>query len=976
MTYTSNIIDIVKVRDGAPGATGQSLYTWIVYANADGIGEDGILINPTDFSKTDSYNRAYIGILANQTTIEESNDYTLYKWSKIQGEQGAPGESGQSYFIEINTNEIKRFYLGKDSSDEDLVEFSPNKISFYARDFNDARIDFDKENFEFLVEVLFDYSSNSTLEIPSSFISYENELLPDGTQVDPPRKIFSLSIDSLSSNTNFSRIKNDDVLFIFTLLKENKIVSTRALLCGWALSEDYAKFSVTATQIQASIDGAGLSFGLDGLTIKNSGEGGLKIVRVDEYTITTDEYAVPGKTYYELVNGVYEEISPAEGTDVSLYYERTMTETPVLIADTSGSAYFSGTIKAEEGNLGNIVLKDGGLSYTEGENLIFSLNEDGLIANQGSLGDLSLTGNLTMTSGGGITSLREDGSVGFKLNGEDGSIIANNITIGSAILSDYLRMGENCWIFNPDAYTSNQSINLESNWQENSFINVNYVDDGILKTAVSITKDGYIRLRYSDSDNLGIVLDGKEGAIYSAKPNTGASWRIDNDSAVFNNITARGSLKCSVLEYGEAQSVGGILLIRPSSIIKNYRFVMDSTQEEPYGYYLTLENSDQFNIDDYCKIQVLNNISYVVKITNKIDPNTVTFVYTEEIQEDLTGASIISFGNRTSLEGLDTEEFSENVTSYGIGLNASSNSALVPARALSLVNFYYDGTDILADNKIILGYIPNNALLYGAIAGQYGLYADNVLVKGKLISGVGEDTLVSGVDSLSTIKIPGNIGTYFDENKRDGNIIFWAGANGQHNIQGSPFWVDSYGNMYAGSGYFNGAIITESTIEAVEIRTAIITGIGDGDYALKIRNDNGNNSKAIRFYSSEEENYFSLTREELSIGASTQLTIGTNTLIDNYGVISPCFKTSSSSLSSIINDFQIGFLRNGLAGFYLQEDNTLFLENNGQYISLNTDVISTIKRLSVDAEFNLWNVQFKRIQKDGITIGFDLEIED
>jgi hypothetical protein len=35
--------------------------------------------------------------------------------------------------------------------------------------------------------------------------------------------------------------------------------------------------------------------------------------------------------------------------------------------------------------------------------------------------------------------------------------------------------------------------------------------------------------------------------------------------------------------------------------------------------------------------------------------------------------------------------------------------------------------------------------------------------------------------------------------------------------------------MYAGSGYFDGTIITNSTIEAAEIRTAILTGAGKKD---------------------------------------------------------------------------------------------------------------------------------------------------
>ena len=187
--------------------------------------------------------------------------------------------------------------------------------------------------------------------------------------------------------------------------------------------------------------------------------------------------------------------------------------------------------------------------------------------------------------------------------------------------------------------------------------------------------------------------------------------------------------------------------------------------------------------------------------------------------------------------------------------------------------------------------------------------------------------------------------------------------------------------MYAGSGYFKGSIITESTIEAIEIKTAVITGTNDGDYALKIRNENGaTNSKAIKFYNLEadgkEENYFSLTKDKITIGPSTLLSIGVNTSIDDNGIISPYFRTSIKNEATLINNSQIGFLKAGLIGLKLLEDNTLSLEKEGQYITFNNDIISTIKRLSVKSDFDLWNIQFKKIQdKNGIIIGFDVEIE-
>jgi hypothetical protein len=60
-----------------------------------------------------------------------------------------------------------------------------------------------------------------------------------------------------------------------------------------------------------------------------------------------------------------------------------------------------------------------------------------------------------------------------------------------------------------------------------------------------------------------------------------------------------------------------------------------------------------------------------------------------------------------------------------------------------------------------------------------------------------------------------------DGTKKDklGQILLWAGASSSNaeDIQKSNFFVDEYGNMYSGSGYFDGTIISNSIIRASEI---------------------------------------------------------------------------------------------------------------------------------------------------------------
>ena len=114
-----------------------------------------------------------------------------------------------------------------------------------------------------------------------------------------------------------------------------------------------------------------------------------------------------------------------------------------------------------------------------------------------------------------------------------------------------------------------------------------------------------------------------------------------------------------------------------------------------------------------------------------------------------------------------------------------------------------------------------------------------------------------------------------------GQILIWAGASSdtKEGIEGSRFFVDQYGNMYAGSGYFDGTIITNSTIEAATIKTATLT-CREIDAGLSIRGS----GKAISFYGGDENDIKTLF--ELSSGnliANLPTIINTNFKIDDSG---------------------------------------------------------------------------------------------
>jgi hypothetical protein len=64
-----------------------------------------------------------------------------------------------------------------------------------------------------------------------------------------------------------------------------------------------------------------------------------------------------------------------------------------------------------------------------------------------------------------------------------------------------------------------------------------------------------------------IILSGADGSIMSQNYLDGLGWKISNTESVFNDVTVKGSIRASVLEYGETQAIGGTLMVRPSSRI-------------------------------------------------------------------------------------------------------------------------------------------------------------------------------------------------------------------------------------------------------------------------------------------------------------------------------------------------------------------------------------------------------------------------
>ena len=217
---------------------------------------------------------------------------------------------------------------------------------------------------------------------------------------------------------------------------------------------------------------------------------------------------------------------------------------------------------------------------------------------------------------------------------------------------------------------------------------------------------------------------------------------------------------------------------------------------------------------------------------------------------------------------------------------------------------------------------------------------------------------------------PSSVGVFGEE--KGGEILLWAGAKSQDKtaIEASPFYVDKNGNVFANSGHFEGAIISKSSIEASEIITATITGKGETNPALVIKDA----SVGIDFQDNNGKPIFRVA-DELIEATVSEIKFNSNFKIDDKGALSipevrvgqenegiEIGKNSISYLNSVIN-FEKGFkYSQGESGF----------EVNTQETIVNTDSMS-IKGLVKYGDL----IEYKPVyDENDKLVGYDLFIKE
>lgn len=676
---------------------------------------------------------------------------------------GAPGAPGPTYIIETNQDEILRF---AETETEVGFSFSPEQLEIQVRKFSESESESEKQNIDFNNVYFYLYNNKTWTQIDWND-------LDDYTTLEEQKIVISLSELVRSENSDLTYLVGPlisaEIAFKIEFYVDHALAGAKIIGVRYGLSTDMARLSLNANGIVASMQDSKLVFNSDGLTIKN---GSFRIQSEEGTVLGADE------------NGNLE-ITGIINAKGGIFHGRIEAE----------EGYFKGLVEAAGGKFTESIEVEGQLEIGSGDDKIYigTYNENGKVE-QGIFSGDFLEGEET----------------GFCLR-PDGSIIANTIELGeSASIRNFLRLGDNCYLYNPTV-NNGQFIVVKKDSESNEEI-ISLTNEGILK----IGKDG-------------IILNGESRTIHTDKFVSGANggWSISPDRAEFNNIVARGTIESSVLAHGKIQTVGGILLVRPSTIIKSYEAT------DIGGYIIEPETIEAGFVEgDYCQISnqgILYRIQGIDAATGKITLIKATEAVTlqepvvlaaeEEITSSITGEILISYGQTT-----------ENGDSIGIAINSSDNSASVAPHAISIFkNVFTTENGLIKHSKepvIVLGEMSGEG--YGGLKG-YGLYADNVYLKGSLIS-EGElegRAFYSGINTKSGVKMPeSDSGIEYFPGKDKGEILFWAGANSSNanDIANAPFKVDSYGNLYAGSGFFNGTIISNASITAARIRAAVIEG--------------------------------------------------------------------------------------------------------------------------------------------------------
>lgn len=599
-----------------------------------------------------------------------------------------------------------------------------------------------------------------------------------------------------------------------------------------ALSGDIGGFTIE----DEYLEGSGVILSPEGITIKNDGRlsifdsTGVPVFQANTktYVLTNDTIVKENKKYFKVnEDGAYEEdtsLKVGEPLPANTYEEKTITQFSGKLVGASGS--FSGDLTATSGHIGGFIIS---------EEKLESISE------------------------------KENGDANIILNGANGNIIAENISLGNgAEVKDQISFkGADETV----AYLQNPTLH-----------------DGVVLSA------GELKLKTSgllEFGDIKISGDEENPTIHSSL------WSIDKDKAIFNNVIAQGgTIENVVFKNSSVQSAGGLMIFKPSftAHFKSKVYVLSNdiialegkqyfTKTESGAYEITIikvgdpvpsntyeiTSTYTFIIEDNAEMSlasgdqvlvegtegIINSVSknevYIDFLNNNLEFSetcSITKLYssTTSINYTLTTDSTPLLGKiYYKLNGNDYIEvsFTEG-ESFGEGQyyekqvhTTLDDSVLIGISSIEPNSMNSIATDchlfrsgltvtapkISSEGKVSYPKIPNLFLGDLTAIGKsgYGLYGDNVYLNGTLTTQVPSEGLptYAGVNTLS--------GVQKDDNDTQ-KIVFWAGSSSDkaEAIREAPFQVTDKGNLYAKAGTFTDSVFTDSTITGSQIYGADI----------------------------------------------------------------------------------------------------------------------------------------------------------
>lgn len=577
-----------KGHDGAPGKDGTNAYIYIRYSLYSN-GRDGA--GKVDMSETPDEKSKYIGIYtgSEDLTTEQKNNPDIYIWSEYKG------RNAQEYQIVFSPRDKFYKFYTKDEEGVEHFSLSPEDIVVRLQYIEDSVPSFvGVEDYKIEIESL----ENRIYTLGEGITISENELLSELVNVedfvvendgDKTKQSYLIKLKYFLDETSFKTTKinytvgysslqrtfktENCCLIIKIKIKnsensknnEDKVLAREPLLIEFGTSDEMATFAMTAADIQAAINGTGMVFNADGLTIKNGG------FRIEEEYETGEGPVKKDLFYYDNVNH-------------SMYID--------------GNGYFSGTIYATNGEFTGVVHATDGdftgkIKSSSGEIGGFYINSEGLY---------SLAGCERAEETGEIISCDK---ANVRLEGIKGGVYAKNLELGEgAKLERSLDLGGNVVLWNSEHVDSNGTV-LEV---------FETIDADTRISKIKITKDGIM--------NLGeIKLDGNKSEIY------GNNFSITPDFSYFNNVAVSGKISTSVFEVGHVQAVGGSMIFKQSYKVSKQNSDIEFVLDSAYLGQAKTETEDGDSVFLLTLDGLMLGPHIVTKITTETDPDDETKSY-------------------------------------------------------------------------------------------------------------------------------------------------------------------------------------------------------------------------------------------------------------------------------------------------------------------------------------------------------------